>query len=46
VVGRIAQEVKATAGSLNQVSEKANQASAEVAGIRTQVVVVSKKQRD
>jgi hypothetical protein len=38
--------VKATAGSLKQASQKANQTSAKVAGVRAQVVVVSKKQRD
>jgi hypothetical protein len=46
VVGCIVQQVKATADSLNQARQNANQESDEVAGIRAQVVVVSKKQRD
>jgi hypothetical protein len=46
LIGKIAQQVKITAGSINQASQTVNQASAEVTGIRAQVVVVSKKQRD
>jgi hypothetical protein len=38
--------VTATYDSVNQASQRVNQASTEVAGIRSQVVVVSKKQRD
>jgi hypothetical protein len=45
LVGRIAQQVRATAGSLNQASQKAYHASAAVFVIRAQVVVVLKKQR-
>jgi uncharacterized protein YoxC len=45
-VGRISQQARAISGSVNQASQKANQASAEVAGVISQVVQVSKQKRD
>jgi hypothetical protein len=45
LMGRISQQVRAIAGTVNQASQKANQASVEVAGVRSQVVQVSKQQR-
>jgi hypothetical protein len=46
LVGRIAQQVKATDGSSKEVSQNANQASAAVDGARVQLVVVLKDQWD
>jgi hypothetical protein len=48
LVGCIVQHMKATAGSMNQASQIANQSRAEVADIRAEVVmvVVSKKKMD
>jgi hypothetical protein len=46
LVLRIHQQVRNIAGSVNQASQKANQASADIAGVRSQVVQVSKQQRD
>jgi hypothetical protein len=46
LIGRIAQQVKVTAGSVKQAIQRVNQASVKVASVRAQVVVVSKKQSD
>jgi hypothetical protein len=45
LVGRIHQQVRNIAGSVDQAIQKANQASANIVGVRSQVVQVSKQQR-
>jgi hypothetical protein len=46
LVENITQQVRATAGSSNQTSQKVKQASVEVGGETAKVVRVSNKQRD